>query len=141
VQLLVSKGPVQVAVPNTVGVSETEARDRLAAAGFKANVFRVFSETVQSGDVVAQSPAAGTQAGKGSAVRLNVSKGTEFVVVPSVVGSTQADATTQLESAGLGANVVQVPSQDPAGTVVAQHPAGGKAKRGSSVRLNVSKGP
>ena len=141
VQLLVSKGPTQVAVPNAVGVSETEARDRLASAGFKANVFRAYSETTASGDVVAQSPDAGAQASKGSDVRLNVSKGTEFVIVPSVVGTTQSDATSQLESAGLSANVVQVPSQDPAGTVVAQHPVGGKAKRGSAVRLNVSSGP
>ena len=140
VQLLVSKGPTQVTVPNTVGISETEARDRLAAVGLKANVVDVFSETSPSGEVVAQSPDAGSQAAKGSDVRLNVSKGTEFVPVPTVVGSTQADATAQLKAAGLGANVVQVPSTDPAGTVVAQHPTGGNAKRGSAVRLNVSSG-
>jgi serine/threonine-protein kinase len=140
VQLLVSKGPTQVAVPNTVGISETEARDRLATVGLKANVFHVFSETSPSGEVVAQSPDAGSQAAKGSAVRLNVSKGTEFVPVPSVVGSTQADATAQLKAAGLGVNAVQVPSTDPNGTVVAQHPTGGNAKRGSAVRLNVSSG-
>jgi serine/threonine-protein kinase len=140
VQLLVSKGPAEVTVPNTVGVSETDARDRLAAVGLKANVVEVFSDS-EIGNVIAQDPTAGSKAAKGSEVRLNVSKGTAKVDVPSVVGLSQADATTQVKAAGLAVNVVPVPSDQPAGTVVAQNPAGGQADRGSSVRLNVSKGP
>ena len=140
VQLLVSKGPADVAVPNAVGVSETEARDRLAAAGLQANVVQIFSAS-PTGEVVAQSPAAGASVAKGSSVRLNVSKGSALVSVPSLVGTSQADATAQLSAAGLRANIVQVPADDPAGTVVAQHPTGGQAPRGSSVRLNVSTGP
>ncbi len=38
------------------------------------------------------------------------------------------------------ANVVEVPSDEPAGTVVAQNPVGGQAQQGSTVRLNVSRG-
>ena len=140
VQLLVSKGAVEVTVPNAIGISETEARDRLAAAGLKANVVEVFADD-DPGQVVAQAPAAGESAAKGSTVRLNVSKGSKLVTVPSVVGSTEADATTQVKDAGLVPNVVSVPSDQPAGTVVAQHPTGGQATRGSTVRLNVSSGP
>ena len=44
-------------------------------------------------------------------------------------------------AAGLAANVVSVPSDQPIGTVVAQTPTGGQADRGSNVRLNVSSGP
>src|SRR3954452_3917022 len=124
VQLLVSKGPTQVTVPNAVGIGEAQARDRLAAVGLQVNVVRVFSEDTEEGDVAAQSPAAGTQAAKGSSVRLNVSKGSAVTTVPSVVGTTQSDATSQVEAAGLTPNVVQVPSDQPAGTVVAQHPVG-----------------
>jgi serine/threonine-protein kinase len=140
VQVLVSKGAADVTVPNAVGVSETEARDRVAAVGLKANVVEVFSDT-EPGEVVAQSPAAGDSAAKGSEVRLNVSKGSKLVTVPSVVGSTEADATAQVNAAGLKPNVVPVPSDQPSGTVVAQHPTGGQAQRGSLVRLNVSTGP
>lgn len=139
VQLLVSKGPADVTVPNTVGVSETDARDRLAAVGLTASVTKVFSD-VDQGQVVAQDPAGGTSAAKGTTVRLNVSKGSKLVTVPSVVGTTQSDATAQVTAAGLTPNVVQVPSTEPAGTVVAQHPVGGQAERGSPVRLNVSRG-
>jgi len=140
VQLLVSKGPAEVTVPNTVGVPETVARDRLAAVGLKASVAEVFSSS-EIGRVVAQDPAAGGKAGKGSEVRLNVSKGTAQVDVPSVVGLSQADATAQVKAAGLAVNAVPVPSDQPAGIVVAQNPAGGQADRGSNVRLNVSQGP
>ena len=140
VQLLVSAGPSEVTVPNAVGVSETEARDRLATAGLKANVVQVFSSS-EIGEVIAQNPAAGSRAAEGSEVRLNVSKGTAEVDVPSVVGLQQADASAQVKAAGLTANVVSVPSQEPVGTVVAQNPTGGQADRGSTVRLNVSQGP
>ena len=140
VQVLVSKGPEEVTVPNTVGVPETVARDRLAAVGLTANVVEVFSSS-EIGRVIAQDPAAGGQAAKGSEVRLNVSKGTATVDVPSVVGLPQAAATAQVKAAGLAVNVVPVPSTEPAGTVVAQNPVGGQADRGSNVRLNVSSGP
>lgn len=139
VQLLVSKGPAEVTVPNTVGVPETEARDRLATAGLKATVVEVFSSS-EIGNVIAQDPAAGGKAATGSEVRLNVSKGSSEVDVPSVIGLSQADATAQVKAAGLGVNVVPVPSDQPAGIVVAQNPVGGQADRGSNVRLNVSSG-
>jgi serine/threonine-protein kinase len=139
VLLLVSKGPADVTVPNAVGISEAEARDRLVAAGLKTTAVQVFSER-PAGEVVAQSPAAGGKAAKESLVRINVSKGTELVTVPSLVGTSQNDATAQLKTAGLEANIVSVPSTEPAGTVVAQHPTAGQARRGSAVRLNVSTG-
>jgi len=140
VLLLASKGPAEVTVPNAVGLGETVARDRMAAVGLTTNVVEVFSDR-DAGEVVAQNPAAGAKAAKESAVRLNVSKGSGTVNVPSLVGTSQNDAVAQLEAAGLDANVVPVPSTEPAGTVVAQNPSSGEVRRGSSVRLNVSTGP
>jgi serine/threonine-protein kinase len=140
VQLLVSKGPADVAIPNAVGVTETEARDRLAAAGLQASTVKVFA-TEPAGQVIAQSPAAGSSAPKGSSVRLNVSKGPSTVTVPSVVGSLAADAETRIEAAGLKPNAVRVPAAEAPGTVVAQNPTGGQAQAGSTVRLNISTGP
>lgn len=140
VQLFTSKGPATVSVPNAVGVTEAEARDRLAAAGLQPSVYQVFSDKPER-EVVAQSPAAGSKAADGSRVRLNVSKGTGLVDVPSLVGRSQGEAVSELQSVGLKANVVMVPSREPAGTVVAQHPVAGQARQGSAVRLNVSRGP
>lgn len=140
VQLFASTGPAEVTVPNTVGVMETEARDRLAAVGLTANVVSVFSEQAL-GEVTAQAPAAGTQAASGTAVRLNVSKGSAMTTVPSLVGLTQTEAESQLEAAGLEGNFVPVPSTELSGTVVAQNPVSGQVSKGSTVRLNISTGP
>jgi len=63
------------------------------------------------------------------------------VTVPSLVGQTRADATSELDRAGLTVNVVEVPGPPPAGQVLAQDPAGGqKTETGETVRLNVSDG-
>lgn len=139
VRLSVSGGPEQSPVPNAVGMTEAVARDRLVAAGFEVQTREVFSED-EPGTVVAQEPAAGARAAEGSPVAINVSKGTGEVEVPDVVGLGRAEAEAELESAGLDANVVEVPSVEPEGTVVAQSPAGGTARKGSSVRVNVSNG-
>jgi beta-lactam-binding protein with PASTA domain len=64
------------------------------------------------------------------------------VVVPDIVGQQQEDAVGTLEAQGLGAGVAEVPSTQEKGLVVAQAPRGGeKVDKGSSVAVNVSKGP
>ena len=64
------------------------------------------------------------------------------MTVPDVVGTTSSEATATLREAGLEANVVPVPSEEPAGSVVAQNPgAGQEAKRGDTIRLNVARTP
>lgn len=140
VLVLVSKGPETVSIPNAVGVTEAEARDRLAQSGLTVTVVKVFSDEPE-GNVIAQSPTAGGQAAKGSAVRINVSKGTGLVNVPDVTGQQRSAAESQLTQLGLKANVVSVPSDEPTGTVVAQNPTGGQLRQGAGVRLNVSIGP
>lgn len=140
VLVLVSKGPETVAIPNAVGVTEAEARDRLAEAGFTVTVVKVFSDEAE-GNVVAQSPSAGGQAAKGSAARINVSKGTALVSVPDLTGQQRSAAESELAQLGLKANIVDVPSDEPDGTVVAQNPTSGQIRRGEAVRLNVSTGP
>ena len=93
------------------------------------------------GIVFAQAPGGGTQTEPGGLVALTVSKGPHAVAVPNTVSLTEADAVAQLTDAGLEADVVQVPSNARAGTVVAQNPKGGTSvDPGSTVRLNVSKG-
>ncbi|MGH3071137.1 MAG: PASTA domain-containing protein [Gaiellaceae bacterium] len=63
----------------------------------------------------------------------------ELVGVPDVVGTTSSEATETLRSAGFEVNVEAVPSSEPSGQVVAQHPsAGSRAPEGSSVRINVA---
>jgi serine/threonine-protein kinase len=141
VVIVVSEGPATVEVPNVTGLPADRAQDLLEDAGFQVNRAQVFSEE-EPGTVVAQNPAAGERAPRESDVRINVSKGTNTVQVPDVVGRTAAEAGAILREAGLSTpNVVVVPSARPENEVVAQNPpAGSEAQRGSTVRINVSNG-
>jgi beta-lactam-binding protein with PASTA domain len=139
VRISVSGGPDTVAVPNAVGLAEAEARDRLVGAGFQVESNEVFAER-EPGTVTTQSPIAGAEAERGSTVTIQVSKGTGLVEVPNVVGMTRGQAEAEISSAQLEANVVEVPSDEPVGTVVAQNPVGGQAQQGTAIRLNVSAG-
>jgi beta-lactam-binding protein with PASTA domain len=139
VTLTVAAAPTSVHVPNAVGVAQAEARDRLVAAGFLVKSFPV-SSTQPVGTVVAQAPAAGEKATRGTSVRINVSKGSATTNVPSEVGTDSATAQQDLAAKGFKPSVTQVPSDQPSGTVVAQSPSGGQARKGASVQLNVSNG-
>jgi beta-lactam-binding protein with PASTA domain len=140
VTLFVSTGPPETTVPNVVGLKLEAALEKLDEAELGARQVEVFSEE-PSGTVIAQEPAGGEKAPRNSQVRINVSKGTGRVTVPSVVGQTASDAGANLREAGLQARVVRVPSTEPAGTVVAQNPpAGSELQRSKVVRINVSSG-
>jgi serine/threonine-protein kinase len=155
-----------VSVPDVVGTTSSEATKTLRDAGFEVNVVAVPSDR-PSGQVVAQSPAAGSEAAKGSTIRLNVAQkatqtttsattvpaetstaptattpAPEPATVPDVVGKELADAARAFNSEGLKVAVAYVPSEEPRGRVVAQaQPAGTARKKGDTVQLNVSTGP
>ncbi|MDQ3874697.1 MAG: PASTA domain-containing protein, partial [Actinomycetota bacterium] len=142
VAINISGGPQRVEVPNLIGLSEAQAGSELADAGLEARVFRVPSNEPQ-GEVIAQNPEAGEQLDRGASVRINVSRGAPptpaTTTVPDLVGLTRSEATQMLTEARLVPNFVTVPSQEAAGTVVAQNPPGGtSAPSGSRVRVNVA---
>lgn len=131
----------KIVVPQVVGFNQPAAVSRLQQLGFDTSVSQAYSDSAVN-NVIAQKPGAGTQAEKGSVVALTVSKGPSSVAVPNLISLTVGDAVAQLTQLGLQSNVVNVPSSQSAGTVVAQNPGSGtEVDRGSTVRLNVSKGP
>jgi serine/threonine-protein kinase len=141
VALNVSNGPPKQGVPSVVGLKVSVAIARLRAAHLDFRQKIVFARAAP-GTVVKQTPAPGAEVKKGAPVLLEVSKGPQRVTVPTVVGRKRDDAVAMLKKAGLVAAVFTVPSTEPQGVVVAQHPAAdSKAPKGSRVRLNVSQGP
>jgi beta-lactam-binding protein with PASTA domain len=140
VALVVSNGPPGVALPDVVGLAAADAVKALQARKLRPTLQQTASSQAP-GTVLAQAPKAGTRAKPGTAVVLKVAKGNASVTVPDVTSRSQQDAIATLRAAGLGARVIQVPSTEAKGTVLAQSPrAGQKLARGSAVRLNVSKG-
>ena len=63
-----------VEVPSVTGMSVSEARSKLAAAGFNVSVTYEESNLTTSGQVISQSVGAGSKAKKGSTVTITVSK-------------------------------------------------------------------
>ena len=115
VNLVVSSGPAPVLVPNVVGLTQAAATTAITGAGLVVGtVTTQASGTVAAGNVISESPAAGTSVSAGSAVNLVVSSGPAPVLVPNVVGLTQAAATTSITGAGL---VVGTVTTQASGTV------------------------
>jgi eukaryotic-like serine/threonine-protein kinase len=132
-----------VAVDNYAGILESKAVDLIVDDGFEPRVRRLPNAQTPPGYVYQQEPEPGTRQPKGSLVTILVSSGKPKVTVPSVVGRSRDTAVKELTERDLDAMVVEVNSPDrPAGIVTAQDPrAGTVLVAGSSVRINVSKGP
>jgi eukaryotic-like serine/threonine-protein kinase len=138
VTIFVSSG--RLAVPDVTALPLADAQQKLEARGFKAEVKQVAS-TKPKGIVLEQDPAAGVTAVRGTTVTLSVSSGAKPVVVPRVVGQTQGAAVQALTALGLKPVLQNVPSDQPAGTVVGQKPPAGKeVDKGAEVTVNVSTG-
>jgi beta-lactam-binding protein with PASTA domain/predicted Ser/Thr protein kinase len=136
VRLLVSQGPEQVTVPDVTGLSRESAESRLRGAHLVAEVDEQESEDVPEGDVISQSPTAGSKLARNSTVTITVSTGKPQVTVPDVVGTKEAKANSTLSRAGLTPvreeREVTDPAQD--GVVIEQRPgSGSEADKGSQV--------
>jgi eukaryotic-like serine/threonine-protein kinase len=141
VTLSVGSGPAIVAVPDVAGLSLADATSHLEKAGFKVTTRNQFSNSVPKGRVIATEPAAGTQLSTSQVVTVLVSRGTNQVAVPSVVGLDDQAALAELQDAGLSGVLVQRDSTEPEGRVLNQSPGAGKlVARGSQVTIFASTG-
>ena len=97
---------------------------------------------VERGLVVSQDPETPQRVDPGTFVTIIVSSGKPKVRVPNLVGRTRDEAVAELSDANLRANVVEVNSSEQSGIVLATSPkAGETVVEGTTVRVNVSKGP
>ena len=131
-----------VTVDNYTGILEEKAVALIDGDGFDARVRRLPNADVEQGYAYQQEPDPGTQLQKGSIVTVLVSSGKPKVTVPSLVGKSRDAAVAELTTRRLEATVVEVNSDRQSGIVTAQNPRPGVVLvAGSSVRINVSKGP
>ncbi|WP_193241431.1 Stk1 family PASTA domain-containing Ser/Thr kinase [Streptomyces phaeolivaceus] len=144
VTITISKGPQTVKVPDLKGYRLDLAKTKLKDAGLEPGVVtREFSDEVVRGQVISTQPGSGTEISSGAAVRIVVSRGAP-VEVPEVAGASAADATAELEEAGLKVKIApkRVNSEFDKGLVAEQSPEAGKeAGTGDTVTLTLSKGP
>ncbi|MHC4575283.1 MAG: PASTA domain-containing protein, partial [Planctomycetota bacterium] len=129
-------------VPYAVGMSETAVYSMLAAAGLLPDTVYEYSETIPAGEVMSQSPAAGTEVPVSSFVDLIVSVGPP-VTVPDVTRMPHTDANSAITTAKLTVGTITYDYSDTVavGHVIAQNPAGyTTAPEGSNVDLVISLG-
>lgn len=141
VNITVSKGTEQVAVPNVVGKSEKKAIDALTANGLTATAGEAqHSDDVPKGHVISTDPGANTIVNKGSTVTYVLSLGPEQVDVPDVTGKTESEATSILQDKGFTVTTSKQDSSDvDEGKVISQSVTG-KANKGSTINLVISTG-
>ncbi len=137
VDLVVSKGPEPVPVPDVVGKKVGTAKEALARVGLKSDVTQKFSEEVADGDVISVKPKAGTIVDSGSRVALVVSKGPPPVTVPNLIDMPRGKAESTLRRLGLRPNVVEG-DFTPLNRVISQDPAAGSViPKGSTVTIRI----
>jgi hypothetical protein len=97
VALVVSSGPAPVAVPNVVGDTQAAATTAITGAGLKVGTLtQATSATVVAGDVVSESPTAGTSVANGSAVALVISTGPQTFTVGGTLIGLGGNASVQI---------------------------------------------
>ncbi len=146
INVVVSAGEETVEMIDVVGDTYETAVTRLQQMDLKVDTpTREPSDDVEEGKVISSDPKAGEQVSVGSTVKLVISSGpeTKSVTVPTLTGTSLDNARNIAESAGLSiGNVTEVYSSQPVGQVVYQSiPANTTVDEGTSIALQVSKGP
>ncbi len=144
VELVLSRGPRTVAVPDLTNTPLDDAREALEAVGLAlGEITEGFSEDVADGDVLAQGTPRGEELRQGSTVDVTISQGRQPIDVPDVRGLSQGDAEQRLTEAGLSVGQVtrQRDPEVPRDAVIAADPSSGQRFRGDPVDLVVSDGP
>ena len=141
VMVVVSLGRESILLPQMVGRDVYEVATELRNQGLVVNTV-MQSSPREAGRVLGSEPRAGESVPKGATVTLTVSQGEKqkTVQVPNLCGLTRADALIRLWLCQLGvAEVIEVPSSAPEGTVFRQsHAAGTVVLPGTKITIYVS---
>ncbi len=101
IDLVVSKGPQPIVVPDVTGLTEERARSLLSSFAMDVTVEYGRSNDVRKGEVYATDPAPGSDSTRTAAITLRVSDGKPFVTVGDYVGLDVAVAEKAARDDGL----------------------------------------
>ena len=140
ITLVVSKGKKveTVKVPSVIGMSESDAKDKLISLGFKVSVeTQATTDESKNGKVVGQSLDANTSANPGDTITLQVGNYKEETInIMSIVsGMKFKDAVNALAKKNISASIAD--GYDASGVVIGSNPQ--SAKAGEAVTLITDK--
>jgi beta-lactam-binding protein with PASTA domain len=141
---IIQKGEL-ISVPDLTGKTLPEAENELARR--RLSLFEKgveFSDRWEKGRIILQEPAAGSRIRASKGIKVVVSRGSEMVEVPKLVGRSLESAVRILAETGLErGKVSQIHTPEyAAGRIIAQEPAPSpeKIRRNSSINFLVSQG-
>ena len=148
VEVTLSSGKGEVSVPSVTGMDETTAYNTLTNSGFTPVKDYAYSADVAQGNVIEQSPNAGSLAKAGDNVKIVISRGKEqaettSVAVPGVTGLTEDAARSAIQNAGLAVGNVSSAYSDSvaSGQIISQSTVADTAvDAGTAVDFVVSMG-
>jgi serine/threonine-protein kinase len=129
-------------VPKVTNLSESDAREKLIAAGFQ-NI--TVGDPIETDDcknrVEKQSPEANATFPVDTAIVLNMCSSPELTRVPgNLVGSSRDNAESALRDAKLDPKFVEESSDRPAGRVISVEKEGQQVKPGTEITVKISRG-
>jgi serine/threonine-protein kinase len=141
VTIVVSRGPKLAKVPVLVGSQRRLAVQQIRGRGLTPNVSEE-EDSAPAGEVISQSPSAGSEVERGATVAIVVSSGEEQPTVPNVLGRSRSEAVEAVRAAGLSPTVEEEETEVPGkvGRVLDQFPPpGSELKPGDTVTIVVGK--
>ena len=140
VQVFVSKGQERYVIPvEVVGMARTDAEKLLQDLNLKiGEITEIYAETVESGKVAGTDPAPGSSLKRDTIVNIQISKGSEPIEIPNVIGKSVEEATAILQNAGFVVNIEKKFPIAPFQIVYSQNPpALSKVVRGSVITIKI----
>lgn len=145
IEVIVSMGSKNSSflIPNIIGLELQEASEILEAMGLKTGaISEKYSEEFVRDHIIKQSPSFGEAADEEDAVDIIISKGSQTIVIPNIIGLDFVYASNHLESMGINVTTSKTPLTEETslpGLVVSVIPQPGTSiKSGSTVELKIS---
>lgn len=144
INVKVSGGLEKVAVPDLRDREINYIKDFLDQKGLKYNITEEYSDSVEYGYLIKQSPDKGTEVPTGTIIELTISKGSEvkYVSVSDYLGQNVDSVKSELEGLGLVVKLKeqQTENESENGVVLNQTiEAGTKVSSGSAITLTYGK--
>lgn len=141
---LITRHGSEVALPDVVGMSMTEATTALEDVGAELEIAgQEPSPNLPEGTVMSQTPPGGTMVKKGRRVKVIKSAGREMATVPNMVGFSQRQSELKLREAGLELGDIGWAASDslPINVMVYSIPASGSlVPKSTAVNLFFNRG-
>ena len=133
-----------VNTPGVINLTQEEGSDAAARQGMTFYVMGAYeSTTAARGIIMSQDPAPGTKVPAGSRLKVEVSTGPQYALIPDIIDTLWVDSEAKITSAGFIPKVFYENNNlVPEGAVISLgHPAGENFQIGEKLKVVVSQGP